>query len=120
MKKIIIIGCLSVVVVVAIIFGVNYIHSDNVIEKLSESVVLLEVYDDEGEIVATGSGFFIYDDKTIKMLRMYYLIDISTISELKISDKVINNIDYFINTYYDRYTGLYLKSKNFLKTLAKL
>lgn len=63
---------------------------------------------------------FIYDDKTIKMLRLYYLIDVSTISELKISDKVINNIDYFINTYYDRYTGLYLSSKKFLKDMDKL
>ena len=63
---------------------------------------------------------FIYDDKTIKMLRMYYLIDVSSISELKISDRVINNIDYFINTYYDRYTGLYLTSKKFLKELDKM
>ena len=60
---------------------------------------------------------FIYDDKTIKMLRLYYLIDVSTISELKISDKVINNINKFIEVYYDRYTGLYLKSKKFLKEI---
>lgn len=63
---------------------------------------------------------FIYDDKTIKMLRLYYLIDVQSISELKISDKVINNIDHFINTYYDRYTGLYLTSKKFLKDMDKL
>ena len=62
----------------------------------------------------------IYDAKTIKMFRMYYLIDINSISDLKISNEVINNIDYFINTYYDRYTGLYLKSKKFLKDINKL
>ena len=62
----------------------------------------------------------IYDNKTIKMLRMYYLIDISTISELKISDNVINNIDRFINIYYDRYTGLYLSSKKFLESIDKM
>lgn len=56
----------------------------------------------------------IYDEKTQKMLRMYYLVDINSISDLKISDNVIKNINYFINTYYDRYTGLYLKSKKFL------
>lgn len=61
----------------------------------------------------------IYDDKTIKMLRMYYLVDINSISELKISAKVINNINYFINTYYDRYTGLYLKSKKFLEEMQR-
>ena len=54
------------------------------------------------------------------MFRMYYLIDINSISDLKISNDVINNIDYFINTYYDRYTGLYLKSKKFLKDIDKL
>ena len=40
------------------------------------------------------------------------------ISKLKISDKVKNEINMFLNTYYDRYTGLYLKSKNFLKKLV--
>lgn len=61
----------------------------------------------------------IYDDKTLKMLRMYYLVEIDSISELKISSKVKDNINYFINTYYDRYTGLYLKSKKFLEGLLK-
>ena len=60
-----------------------------------------------------------YDEKTLKMLRMYYLVEISSISDLKISDKVVNNINYFVNTYYDRYTGLYLKSKRFLNDLIK-
>lgn len=60
----------------------------------------------------------IYDEKTIKMLRMYYLVEISTISDLKISKEVINNINKFINTYYDRYTGLYLKSKKFLEEIT--
>ncbi|MDD2504832.1 MAG: DNA repair protein RecO [Bacilli bacterium] len=61
----------------------------------------------------------IYDEKTIKMLRMYYLVEISSITDLKISDEVINNINKFINNYYDRYTGLYLKSKNFLEKITK-
>ncbi len=52
------------------------------------------------------------------MCRMYYLVDISSISDLKISDEVINNINNFINVYYDRYTGLYLKSKKFLETIT--
>lgn len=59
----------------------------------------------------------IYDEKTLKMLRMYYLVNISSISELKINDDVIKNINRFINMYYDRYTGLYLKSKKFLEQI---
>ena len=59
----------------------------------------------------------IVDRKTIELLRMYYYVDIKSISKLKISDKVKNEINRFLNTYYDRYTGLYLKSKDFLKKL---
>ena len=59
----------------------------------------------------------IVDKKAIELLRMYYYVDIKSISKLKISDKVRNEINYFLNTYYDRYTGLYLKSKDFLKKL---
>ena len=59
----------------------------------------------------------IVEPKTIELLRMYYYVDIKSISKLKISDKVRDEINYFLNTYYDRYTGLYLKSKNFLKKL---
>lgn len=55
-----------------------------------------------------------YDEKVRNMLRKYYLVDIDSISELKIKDYVIESINYFINTYYDRYTGLYIHSKNFL------
>ena len=61
----------------------------------------------------------VYDSKTIKMLRMYYLIDISTITDLKISDNIVKNIDSFINIYYDRYTGLYLNSKRFLDSIRR-
>lgn len=59
----------------------------------------------------------IVDKKTIKLIRMYYLVDIKTISTIKISDVVSREINNFINTYYDRYTGLFLKSKEFLNKL---
>ena len=60
----------------------------------------------------------IYDEKTRKMLRMYYLVDIDTIKELKIKDYVVDNINNFLTMYYDRYTGIYIHTKKFLdKTL---
>lgn len=55
-----------------------------------------------------------YDEKVRNMLRKYYLVDIDSITELKIKDYVIESINYFLNVYYDRYTGLYIHSKNFL------
>lgn len=59
----------------------------------------------------------IYDEKVRKMLRMYYLVDINTITELKISDYVIDQINNFLNIYYEQYTGLYLGSKKFLNQI---
>lgn len=59
----------------------------------------------------------IYDEKTIKMLRMYYLVDIDSIKELKINPLIVNNLSYFIKNYYDRYTGLYLKSRDFIEKI---
>ena len=58
--------------------------------------------------------------KTVKMLRMYYYVDIKSIHELRISDEVKNDINFFLTRYYERYTGLYLKSKDFLNKLKNL
>lgn len=65
-------------------------------------------------------GERILDPKSIKLIRMYYLIDIKSISDIKINNDIANEINYFIDKFYDRYTGLYLKSKNFLKNINKL
>lgn len=58
--------------------------------------------------------------KTIKMLRMYYLVSIDSITELNIHEDLIHEIDYFLNKYYERYTGLYLQSKSFLQSITSM
>ena len=62
----------------------------------------------------------IVSDKAIKLVRMYTLVDIKKISKLDISKDVVYEVNNFIDDYYDRYTGLYLKSKSFLKKLNKI
>lgn len=62
----------------------------------------------------------IVSDKTIKLIRMFYYVDIAQISKLNISDNIKKEINLFLDEYYDRYTGLYLKTKNFLKNLNKV
>lgn len=62
----------------------------------------------------------ILSPKAIKLIRMYYLIDIPTISDINIKRETADEINYFLDKYYERYTGLYLKSKDFLKKIAKL
>lgn len=63
------------------------------------------------------SDEFIADSKTLKLLRMFDFVDISKIKELNILDKNKKEINKFLEDYYAKYTGLYLKSKNFLKQI---
>ncbi|MBQ2873128.1 MAG: DNA repair protein RecO [Bacilli bacterium] len=58
--------------------------------------------------------------KTIKLLRMFYYVDINKISKLDVSDNIKKELNRFIDDYYDRYSGLYLKSKIFLKNLQNI
>jgi len=59
-------------------------------------------------------------DKSIQLIRMFYYVDVAKITKLDISDSSKKEIDKFLNDYYDKYTGLYLKSKKFLDNLLKL
>ncbi len=63
---------------------------------------------------------FLVDVKTIKLIRLFYYVDIAKIEKLDVSEKIKKEINLFLDNYYDFYTGLYLKSKNFLKELNKV
>lgn len=58
--------------------------------------------------------------KTVKMIRLYYYVDIKNISKLDVSLEVIREINRFLDDYYERYTGLYLKSKSFIQQVNRL
>lgn len=62
----------------------------------------------------------IVSENTIKLIRMFFYVDISKISKLEISELSARQINDFLDNYYDRYTGLYLKSKEFIKNLEKI
>lgn len=62
----------------------------------------------------------IVSEKTMKLIRMFYYVDIAKISVLEISNDSKKEIHFFLDQYYDRYTGLYLKSKSLLNQLNKL
>ena len=81
---------------------------------------IVSIDGDAGALICKNcyTNELIVDIKTIKLIRAYYLIDISSITKIDISNKVKQEINLFIEKYYDRYTGLYLKSKEFLKKLT--
>lgn len=62
----------------------------------------------------------IVSEKTIKLIRMFYYVDISKIDKLDIGEQSKIEINAFLNDYYDRYTGLYLKTKEFINNLKKI
>lgn len=61
---------------------------------------------------------YIVKDITIKLIRMFYFVDIDKISKLDIKDENLKEVNYFLEEYYERYTGLYLKSKKMLEKIT--
>lgn len=61
----------------------------------------------------------IYQLKTIGLIRLFCNVDISKITKLDINDTIKKEISIFIDDYYERYSGLYLKSKHLLEKFAK-
>lgn len=59
-------------------------------------------------------------EKTLKLIRMLYYVDIPKIENLNISDITKQEINGFLDLYYEKYTGLYLKSKAFLNNLNSI
>ncbi len=105
--------CLSFLGVTPIINSCALCHSDKGIKTLSVKsggYVCHQCYDNEK----------IYDQKTIKMIRMLYYVDISKISRININQNIKKEIKDFLDYYYQDYTGLYLKSKEFLDKIDKL
>ena len=56
---------------------------------------------------------------TLELLETVKQLELDTNSEGDISYQVEQEINSFLNRYYERYSGLYLKSKDFLKTINK-
>lgn len=65
-------------------------------------------------------GEVLTDIKTVKLLRMFYYVDISKITKLDVSEKIKKELSQFIYDYYDRYSGIFLKSREFLENLEKI
>ena len=55
--------------------------------------------------------------EVLKLLRMFQYVDIKKIKKLDIKKEYQQEIDSFLNRYYERYTGIYIHSKEFIKKL---
>ena len=111
--------------VITNILEIKYLSELGVLFSLDECVIcgsknaIATIDADKGGFVCLNclTNEVIVDKKVIQMLRMYYYVNISGIANIKIAANIKDTINKFLDIYYERYTGLYLNSKNFLKTL---
>ena len=111
--------------VITNILEIKYLEKLGVLFNLDECVLcgsknnIVTIDSDKGGFICLNclTNEVIVDKKAIKMLRMYYYINIKSITNIKVEVNIKNTINKFLDMYYDRYTGLYLNSKNFLKNV---
>jgi len=63
------------------------------------------------------NGETVVSDKTIKVIQLFYYVDIAKLDKVSLAHQTVKEITSFLEEYYDKYSGLYLKSKHFLKIL---
>ena len=85
---------------------------------------IVTISSDKGGLIC-GSCFQsgidrIVSSNTIKLLRMYYYVDISKITKIEVDDQCEKEIDQFLEEYYEKYTGVITKSKKMLRDVKKI
>lgn len=112
-------------IVLTNILEIKYLEYLGVLFNLDECVICgsknnIATFDaDKGGYICINclTNEIIVDKKVIKMIRMYYYVNIDSIKKIKVDDLTKNTINKYLDLYYERYTGLYLNSKDFLKKL---
>ena len=59
------------------------------------------------------------DKKILKLIKLYDKVDISKLDSFNVSNEYLFILNRFIDEYYMKYTGLYLDSKIFLKSVLE-
>lgn len=65
-------------------------------------------------------GGKIYNQQVIKLIRMFIYLDINNITKISLKAETKKELSLFIEDYYDTFSGIYLKSKDFLKNMKLL
>ena len=96
-SKILLLIFLIGIIIISIFIKIN-IPID--IEQIKDSVVMIEVYDEDKELMSTGSGFCVFDSNCIitnfHVIEGAYSITIITDDNIK---KVVENVDIINKTY---------------------
>ena len=111
--------------VITNILEIKYLEKLGVLFNLDECVIcgsktsIATISADAGGFVCKNclTNEYLVSPKVIKMIRMYYYVNIKSITNIKIDDDIKKTINQFLDMYYEKYTGLFLNSKNFLKNI---
>ncbi|WP_042355017.1 DNA repair protein RecO [Bacillus rubiinfantis] len=57
---------------------------------------------------------------TVKLLRLFYYFDLSRLGSISVKDTTKKELKMVISAYYEEYSGLRLKSKKFLDSIAQM
>lgn len=112
-------GIITNIVELKYLFFLGVRSELNKCSKCGSTKNIVTISGDSGGYICKNcyTNEYITDEKTVKLLRMFEFVDISKIKELNILDRNKKEIDTFLESYYLRYTGLYLKSKDFLSQI---
>ena len=59
------------------------------------------------------------DKKILKLIKLYDKVEINKLDSFNVSNEYLDFLDRFIDEYYAKYTGLYLDSKKFFKSVLR-
>lgn len=78
---------------------------------------IVTISSDKGGYVCSNctDKYAFVSSKALKLIKMYYLVDLKKLDKLEINNSLTKEIDMFIEDYYQRYSGIYLKSREFIK-----
>ena len=109
------------------ILEIKYLEFLGVLFNLDECIVcgsknnIATIDSDKGGYICLNclTNEVIVPKKVIQLIRMYYYVNIKSIENINVDEENKKIINRFLDMYYERYTGLYLNSKAFLKSLLE-
>ncbi|MEH6939488.1 DNA repair protein RecO [Bacillus sp. JJ664] len=63
---------------------------------------------------------FSITEKSVKLMRLFYHFDVNRLGKIEVSEQTKKVIQQILFSYYDEYSGIYLKSRKFLEQLKAM
>ncbi|WLR43979.1 DNA repair protein RecO [Bacillus carboniphilus] len=63
---------------------------------------------------------FKISQKTVQLLRLFFFMDLARLGKVSLKVETKKELNNVIDEYYNEYTGIYLKSKQFIKQMEKM